>query len=835
VVWCSSPLSAQRPRNTIAFGFSDFISAKSTRVNPDGDPTGQRQRLDYRYAIELGLVFAAYFVAGKVGLAIPLTSGNVSPVWPPSGIALAALLILGFRVWPAIAFGALVVNYFTRIPHSAAIGIAMGNTLGPVTGAWLLRRKRGFQLNLTHLRDVLTLVVIGGFAGTAISASVGTTALFLTKVNAWAHFTAAWMMWWVGDAVGVLIITPLVLVFPKLFLIVTELSTEFVVLLLGATVTSLLIFRSNIGMAIGAEVLVLTLVPFILWSAIRFELPGTVVVNAVICAIAVWGEARGLGPLTRGNPIWSAALLQSFLILIAVPGMTLATAIAERAQMAREQAAQFALQQSERRYGGILESANEGIWMLDAQFSTKFVNHRLAELLGYTVEEMIGRPLFDFLFPAEVDQEKEALQRTDCDTMKAVENRFRKKDGSELWATVSTAPIFSPEGTFEGAAKWFIDRADEVPGADEKRSALEMVMLLSRAVQQTRDSIMITDRAGIIEYVNPAFESITGFAPDEALGKTPRIVKSGRYGTDFYKELWDCISEGKPFRGTLINRKKTGELYWGEQTITPVTDETGNITHYVSVVRDGTDSHKKQEQEVQLRLAREVQQRFYTRPISVPGLDIDAAAYPADETGGDYFDMIPVGDNDLYVGIGDISGHGLGSAILMALMRAHVRSFAELQLGPGEMLARTNRMLMADLEHGQYATLLLLRIGHERSSLIYSSAGHPPGFLLNCNGEVEHVLDSTAIPLGLFNSCEFPAIEVPLRPPQILVLVTDGITEAATADDQDFGSAGVVEHVRAHYSKSASEIAHGLCQAARDFEGSEHQRDDLTSVVLKIQ
>ena len=194
---------------------------------------------------------------------------------------------------------------------------------------------------------------------------------------------------------------------------------------------------------------------------------------------------------------------------------------------------------------------------------------------------------------------------------------------------------------------------------------------------------------------------------------------------------------------------------------------------------------------MQLRLARGVQQRFYTRPISIPGFDIDAATYPADETGGDYFDMIPVGDNDLYVGIGDISGHGLGSAILMALMRAHVRSFAELQLGPAEMLARTNRMLMADLEHGQYATLLLLRLGHARSSLIYSSAGHPPGFLLNCNGEVEHVLDSTAVPLGLFDSCEFPTIEVPLRPPQI-------------------PSAGVVEHVRAHHSKVPAKL-HMAC------------------------
>lgn len=146
------------------------------------------------------------------------------------------------------------------------------------------------------------------------------------------------------------------------------------------------------------------------------------------------------------------------------------------------------------------------------------------------------------------------------------ENRYRRKDGSELWAKVSTAPIFSSDGKFEGAVKWFIDLTDEKRGEVERRGALELVMLLSRAIQQTADSVMITDSAGIIEYVNPAFETITGFTQDEAVGKTPRIVKSGRQGAEFYNKLWSCISEGNPFRGTLINRKKTGELYWGEQT-----------------------------------------------------------------------------------------------------------------------------------------------------------------------------------------------------------------------------------------------------------------------------
>ncbi|MGD1082880.1 MAG: MASE1 domain-containing protein, partial [Candidatus Sulfotelmatobacter sp.] len=93
-----------------------------------------------QYLVELVLVFAACFLGGKVGLAIPFTSGNVSPVWPPAGIAMAAMLVVGYRIWPAVAIAAFLVNFFTPIPHLAALGIAVGNTVGPLAGTWCLRR-----------------------------------------------------------------------------------------------------------------------------------------------------------------------------------------------------------------------------------------------------------------------------------------------------------------------------------------------------------------------------------------------------------------------------------------------------------------------------------------------------------------------------------------------------------------------------------------------------------------------------------------------------------------------------------------------------------------------
>src|SRR5207302_2738953 len=127
-----------------------------------------------------------------------------------------------------------------------------------------------------------------------------------------------------------------------------------------------------------------------------------------------------------------------------------------------------------------------------------------------------------------------------------------------------------------------------------------------------------------------AFEATTGYGHDEAIGKTPRILKSKLHNREFYSQLWGQILGGETFRGTLVNRKKSGQLYLSEQTISPIKDSAGEITHFVSVLKDVTEFRKHQEQQLQLRMAREVQQRFYsTEEISLAGFEIASAAYPA--------------------------------------------------------------------------------------------------------------------------------------------------------------------------------------------------------------
>ena len=373
-----------------------------------------------------------------------------------------------------------------------------------------------------------------------------------------------------------------------------------------------------------------------------------------------------------------------------------------------------------------------------------------------------------------------------------------------------------------------------LPDSTQGPEATQTFVLLSRVVEQIADSVILTDTRGVIQYVNPAFEATSGYDRDEALGKTPRILKSGRHDAEFYRQMWAQLTLGLPFNGMVINRKKTGELYWAQQTITSMRDKSGRLTHFVSVSQDITELRQKQEQEFQLQLARDVQQRLYVAPPVVSGFDIGASAHPADETGGDYFDFIPMADGSLLIAVGDAKGHGFSSALVVALTRAYVRCFAAMQVELDELLARVNQMLLKDLDHGDFVTLFLARLDTSHRTLSYASAGHVPGLMLLNSGEVKRLLDSTGPPLGLFSLSKFSLQQsISLDPGEIAVFLTDGVTESTTPEGHQFGTQRVLDRIRALSHNSASTIADGIYLATRVFVQGDLQDDDITSVVIK--
>ena len=290
------------------------------------------------YLVQFTVFLVAYCIAGKLGQATTnIRSSNLGPVWPAYGIALAAFLVCGYRVWPAIALGAFLVAFFSPVTHLAALGQAAGATLAAFSGAFLLQRVAKFDKSLSRLRDAIALVVLGALGSALVSASIGTSVLYATEVHAYSGLGSAWLIYWLGDATGVLLITPLVLTLPNFLRSQRRTRiTELAALLLLVTAACFLIFGDPSLVPVRLHVLAFTVLPFVMWAAIRFGVSGAALSILLIATIATVETALGSGPFVTSTPFTNAVLLDTFFAVLSVTGVTLASVIAKREQAQRE-------------------------------------------------------------------------------------------------------------------------------------------------------------------------------------------------------------------------------------------------------------------------------------------------------------------------------------------------------------------------------------------------------------------------------------------------------------------------------------------------------------------
>lgn len=403
-----------------------------------------------RVAESLG-VMALYVVAGVLGHAIPSTHGHASPLWPAAGIAFAAFLVRGRYLWAGVAAGSLLVNFLDHASLGAAVGLTAGNTLGPAIGAALWARKPVRPIQ--RLSDVLRLIGYGSL-GTAISAVTGPAVLVATGSLSWSSWPSTSLMWWMGDMIGLLLIVPLVLNFAEFKLSKPRLA-ELAFLMASLLTCWELLFRSG---AVTGAVFSFTVLPFIIWGAVRFSITGAALSSFLVSAVAMFETMRGVGPfIAYGTWTHHVEALQVFMAVLSISGLCLAAVIAERDTVEEALGREEKLRRAQEQYRRIVETTNDGVWLLDRDIRTSFVNRRTAEMLGFTQEEMLGRPLFDFLFPDDLPQKQADLERRKRGAREVFYNRCRRKDGSEMWALVSTNPVFGDNGEFDGVLAMLSD------------------------------------------------------------------------------------------------------------------------------------------------------------------------------------------------------------------------------------------------------------------------------------------------------------------------------------------------------------------------------------------
>jgi sigma-B regulation protein RsbU (phosphoserine phosphatase) len=236
-------------------------------------------------------------------------------------------------------------------------------------------------------------------------------------------------------------------------------------------------------------------------------------------------------------------------------------------------------------------------------------------------------------------------------------------------------------------------------------------------------------------------------------------------------------------------------------------------------------------------LARTVQQRLFpTAPPLDCGFELAGAVYTADTTGGDYFDYLSLPDLTTGVVVGDVSGHAFDAALVMAQTRAYLRSIAQTSADPGAILTRVNRVLTGDIPESQFVTLVVVCLHAPSNTLRFASAGHTTGYVLNRAGAVKHDLPSTGIPLGIFANTQFETSAVPpLVEGDLVVLFTDGVTEAENLDGDPFGSQRALEVVSRFRDEAAAKIVHRVYRAVREHAGRRAQEDDVTTVVCRVR
>jgi PAS domain S-box-containing protein len=382
-----------------------------------------------RYGIQLTVLAAVYIAAAKLGIELSVARGVITPVWAPTGIAIASLFLFGRRLWPAVAIGAFVANATSDASFGVAAAIAVGNTLEAVVGSELLRRA-GVRPALDRVRDVLALIVLAAMVAPVIAATIGVTVLSLTDTV--ESYGSEWLLWWVGDAMGALIVAPLILVWSTnpLRSLNRRRLLEGGLLLVALAGLSVFVFLA------GYWRYPHLIFPVLVWATLRFHQAGAVTGSFVVTAIAIAGAVDGSIPLTDRTDTEIVEILEGLLGAVAVSLLILGAVLEERGK-------------AEAAFNEAQHVAHVGSWDWDVGTNRVSWSDELFRIYGLEPQsqEVTFASFLERVHPDDRKFVRETVERAREEGQPFVfDHRIVLPDGDVRWTQARGRVVTDPEG-----------------------------------------------------------------------------------------------------------------------------------------------------------------------------------------------------------------------------------------------------------------------------------------------------------------------------------------------------------------------------------------------------
>ena len=506
------------------------------------------------------ILVALYFLGGLFGKQASFLSGSTALVWPPAGIALAAILLFGYRFWPGVAVGAILFSFMNGLPLGFfTLGTALGNTMGAIVCTFLLKRFMRFDNAMERTRDVAGYIGLACFLGTTVNAAFNVVSLIYAGTVSWSSWSSTVLEWWVPNALAGLVVTPFLITWatPSALRWRPRLVVEAVVCGTGLVAGTLTSFHSWFVYGVQNYPLAYLPFPFLVWGALRFGQRGATTGTLLVSALAIHSLLNGRGPFLATGERDSLMLIGSYIGVLAITNMLLAAAAAERRQAERATA------ESEKRLSAVVEDQTDLICRFKPDGTLSFVNRAYCQFHGKSREELLGTnflqnlPVEDIAIPLSWFEALPPEQ-----PVVSFDHRVVGRDGLMVWQQYSVRRLFREGGqTLEFQAV-----IQEITHRKQTEQALRASEGKYRSlVANIPDIVWTADANRKLLYVSDSVEKILGYTAGELIQGGGTLWLDRIHPNDFpnvqlaYQMLF---AKEKAFDVEYRIRRKDGQWIW---------------------------------------------------------------------------------------------------------------------------------------------------------------------------------------------------------------------------------------------------------------------------------